>query len=623
MKNTKTSSKSHGLDKTKTMELKEKTVEQHKNKKPTYIYALGGLEEIGKNTYVVEYDDNIIVVDAGIKFANDTLLGVDGMIANYSSLLERQDKIKALVITHGHEDHIGAIVHILKKINIPKIIAPQLSIKLIEKKMSEYKGIHTPELITYADDDSFTFGDIKIDFFRVCHSIPDSFAVAFQTPNGNIVETGDFRFDFATEGDQTDLYRLMQISRRGVDVLLCESTSAEVPGFSESEKYIIKNIEDYIKNAKGRVFVSTFASNLSRIESIVAMAINRNRKVAILGKSMEANVKISRKLGYLKAKDSDFIQAKDIGTLPDDEVLVILTGSQGEENAALNVMASQKHSKVSLKPTDTIILSSNPIPGNYAQVEEMINKLYKLGVTVFENHPDKKIHASGHATRSEQQLMIKSIDPKYIVPIHGEYKMLRTLKKNAMDLGYDKDNIIIVKNGEVLQLLDHTLTTTSMTYEASPMYLNGHEINSDSSGLLRDRNTLSAEGIMDVLVTYSKDKQQISSVNVIIRGSFFAKESTTLVHKITSTVKSELTNLIKENNNYTEKDMFQIVYDNTKQLVWKWKRKNPIIIVEFYNLDEISQLIKDNKYYEVNDKNIHCKKELEDVEECLDVEMME
>ena len=594
-----------------------------KNDKPTYIYALGGLEEIGKNTYVIEYDNDLIIVDAGIKFANDTLLGVDGMIANYEVLLEKQDKIRALIITHGHEDHIGGIPHVLKKVKIPKIIAPQLSAKLIERKLSEYKNLHQPEIITYFDYDSFKFGEIIVDFFRVCHSIPDSFAVAFQTPNGNIVETGDFRFDFATEGDQTDLYKLMEISKRGVDVLLCESTSAEVPGFSESEKYIIKNIEDYIRNAKGRVFVSTFASNLSRIESIVAMGINMNRKIAILGKSMEANVKTSRKLGYLKAKDSDFVQAKDIPSLPDDEVLVLLTGSQGEETAALNVMASQKHTKVSLKPSDTVILSSNPIPGNYAQVEEMINKLYKLGVTVFENHPDKKIHASGHATRSEQQLMIKSVDPVYIVPIHGEYKMLRTLRKNAMDLGYEKEKIIIVKNGEVLQLLNHELTVTQTQYEASPMYLNGLEINSDSGGLLKDRNVLSSEGIVNVVLTYSPSKKHVSNANIIIRGSFFAKESTSLVHKITTSVKSEIVDFMKKQPSFTEKKLEEIAYNCTKQLVWKWKKKNPIIIVTFFNLDEISDLIKNKKYFEKKEEKKLNKKEFKEISENLDVEMMD
>lgn len=566
------------------------------NKTPTYIYALGGLEEIGKNTYVIEHGDDLLLIDAGIKFANDMQLGFDGLIANYNVLIEKQKKIKALIITHGHEDHIGGIVHILKKVSIPKIIAPVLSTKLIEKKLNEHKNIQKPEIIPYLDDDKFQFGQIEVDFFRVCHSIPDSFAVAFHTPNGNIVETGDFRFDFATSSDQTDLYKLMKIASRGIDLLLCESTSSEVPGFSESEKYIIKNIEDYIKQAKGRVFVSTFASNLSRIESIIAMGINLNRKVAILGKSMEANVKISRRLGYLKASDLDFIQAKDIANFPDNEILVILTGSQGEENAALNVMASQKHSKITLKPSDTIILSSNPIPGNFAAVEEMINNLYKLGVTVYENSPEKKIHASGHATRSEQQLMIQSIGAKYIMPIHGEYKMLKTLKKNAMDLGYDPNNIIIAKNGDVVQLLDHVVTLTNIHHNASPMFINGHDINENCYELLQERNTLSSEGIVKLLVTFSEHKKSVVNVTMLTRGSFYAKDFSSLVHKITSTLKHEISKEIS-NGNLDFKKLEEISISIAKPIIWRWIKKNPIFVINFLNFDNLINLSKNNDYF--------------------------
>lgn len=566
------------------------------NKTPTYIYALGGLEEIGKNTYVVEHGNDLVLVDAGIKFANDLLLGFDGLIANYSVLIEKQDKIKALIITHGHEDHIGGIVHILKKVKIPKIIAPVLSTKLIEKKLNEHKNIFKPEIIPYLDDDEFKFGEIEVDFFRVCHSIPDSFAVAFKTPNGNIVETGDFRFDFATSSDQTNLFKLMQIASRGIDLLLCESTSSEVPGFSESEKYIIKNIEDYIKEAKGRVFVSTFASNLSRIESIIAMGINLNRKVAILGKSMEANVKISRRLGYLKASDLDFIQAKDIVNYPDNEVLVILTGSQGEENAALNVMASQKHSKISLKPTDTIILSSNPIPGNFAAVEQMTNNLYKLGVTVIENSPEKKIHASGHATRSEQQLMIQSIGAKYVMPIHGEYKMLKTLKKNTMDLGYAPENIIIAKNGDVVQLLDHEVTLTDIHYNATPMFINGHDINENSYDLLQERNTLSSDGIVRILIVYSQNQKSIINVTLLTRGSFYAKDFSSLVHKITSTLKHEISKELN-NGNFDFKNLEEIVIGIAKPMIWRWIKKNPIFVIDFQNFDNLEKLSNNKDYF--------------------------
>lgn len=564
-----------------------------KTKTPTYIYALGGLEEIGKNTYVIEYNNDLIIVDIGIKFTNETFLGVNGMLANYDVLKQKQDKIKALVITHGHEDHIGAVVHLLRNVKIPKIIAPKLPSELIKKKVAEHKDIQLPKLIPYDDDCEFQVGDIKIDFLRVCHSIPDSFSVCFDTPNGKIVETGDFRFDFATDGDQTDLMKLMSIGQRNIDVLLCESTSSEVAGFSESEKYIIQNIIDYIRSSKGRIFVSTFASNLTRIEAIIVAAINLNKKIVILGKSMEANVKISRRLGYLKVKDSDFIQAKDMKDFPDNELLVILTGSQGEPTAALNVMAKGKHSKVSLKPGDTVILSSNPIPGNYAQVEDMINCLYKLGVTVYENSPEKKIHASGHATRSEQQLMIKGVNAKYLVPIHGEYKMLKTLKKNAMDLGYLPENIIIVRNGDVLELNDHVLTVSNVRHKFDPIYINGKEVNNQTTELFQERNQISSEGIVNLVVPYNKSKKYIANPNLSTRGCFYAKDCVNLTHKISHTIRHELTLFLQNHNDWDnaslEREMQNKVIDICKQNIWKQKKKNPIIKCEMINLEQLKQ----------------------------------
>lgn len=569
-------------------------------KNPTYIYALGGLEEIGKNTYVIEHGNSLVVVDIGIKFANSTLLGIDGMFANYDVLLKKQDKFKALVITHGHEDHIGAVVHLLRKIPVPKIIAPKLPVELIKKKIAEHKDIKLPEIIGYDDDCEFQIGDIKIDFMRVCHSIPDSFSVCFETPNGKIVETGDFRFDFATDGDQTDLFKLMEIGNRKIDVLLCESTSSEVPGFSESEKYIIQNIIDYIKAAKGRVFVSTFASNLSRIEAIIVEAINLGKKVAIIGKSMEANVKISRRLGYLKAKDNDFIQPKDIKDLPDNEVLVILTGSQGEPTAALNVMAQGKHSKVSLKPGDTIILSSNPIPGNFAQVEDMINALYKLGVIVHENNPDKKIHASGHATRSEQQLMLKGVNAKYLVPIHGEYKMLKTLKRNAIDVGYDPENIIIVRNGDVLELNDHVLSVSNIRHAYEPIYINGHEVNSKTRELLHERNQISSEGLINIVILVNLTKGLVLNPTVSTRGCFYAKESPQLIHKLSYTIKNQLLNIVKESSTLDKETTLKLLHSKVieiaKLIIWKAKKKNPIIRCEFVDMEQIKEEIKNKNF---------------------------
>ena len=568
-----------------------------KNEFSTYIYALGGLEEIGKNTYVVEYKDTLLVVDAGIKFTNETFFGVNGMIANYEVLIDKQDKIKALIITHGHEDHIGAIAHLLRKVNIPKIIAPKLPLELIKKRLNEYKDVKVPELVAYEDDSVIDIGDIKIDFFRVCHSIPDSFSVCFDTPNGKIIETGDFRFDFATDGDQTDLTKLMAIGQRNIDVLLCESTSSEVAGFSESEKYIIKNIVDYIKDAKGRIFVSTFASNLARIEAIIVASINLNKKIVILGKSMEANIKISRRLGYLKAKDSDFIQAKDINNYDDNEILVISTGSQGEPNAALSVMAQGKHSKVTFKPGDTVILSSNPIPGNYAQVEDLINSLYKLGLIVYENNPDKKIHSSGHATRSEQQLMIKSVNAKYLVPIHGEYKMLRTLEKNAFDIGYDKDHVLIVKNGDVLELNNHVLSYSTTRHPYQPIYINGQEVNTKTSELLNERNILSTEGVVNIVIAYNKTSLQTS---LTTRGCFYAKDCPQLSYKLSYSIKTELMKIIKDNNYDNLVELENLLKDKAKnicqQLIWKFKRKNPIIVCDTFNIDEIKVDIENKNF---------------------------
>ncbi|MDE5599680.1 MAG: ribonuclease J, partial [Ureaplasma sp.] len=289
-------------------------------KNKTAIYALGGLEEIGKNTYVVETEKSMIVVDAGIKFANSTMPGFDALVANFDYLKEKEHKISALVITHGHEDHIGGIPYLLKLVKIKKIIASSLTAQLITKKVSEHKDIVCPEIVIFDKLEDIKLHDIKIEFFRVCHSIPDSFGVGIHTNDGLIVSTGDFRFDFATNADNTDLVKLMEISNKKVDVLLCESTSAEVPGFSESEKYIIKNIEEIIRNAKGRIFLSTFASNLSRIEQVLKYVKSLNKKILMLGRSMETNIKISRKLGYLKMTDLDFIISKERSNYPDDEI---------------------------------------------------------------------------------------------------------------------------------------------------------------------------------------------------------------------------------------------------------------------------------------------------------------
>ncbi len=563
----------------------------------TYVYALGGLEEIGKNCYVIEHDDEIIVFDYGIKFANHELLGMNGMVANYQYLVENQDRIKALVITHGHEDHIGGIPYLLSQIKVPEIWAGTLPSKLIERKLKEFKDITIPPIHTFDDDTVIKTKHFEIDFCRVSHSIPDSFLVAIKTPNGHIVSTGDFRFDFATNGDETDLAKLTQIAQRDVSVLLCESTSSEVPGFSESEKYIINNLRNMIINAPGRVFISTFASNLARVEEIIAMSSELNRKVVIIGKSMEENVKTSRKIGYLDIDDDDLLTPKEANELPDENVLVILTGSQGEENAALNTMARGENSKITLKPTDTIILSSNAIPGNFESVELLVNSLYKKGVKVIENRPDCKIHASGHATRSEQQLMIRAVNPTYLFPIHGEVKMLKSLLRNAMDLGFNSENILITANGHKLALNDGVLSFTDQYVPATPIFIDGKTTSASASELISDRNVLSNHGMVNVTLIFNQDKTALVTNPIInAKGCFFTKTSGNLLAKCSHQIAEIVEKGLKEN--ITLEKIIEEVKEFTNSTILKWKKKDPLVNVIVFTRDPNKEKEMIEKYKE-------------------------
>ncbi len=553
------------------------------NVTPTYIFALGGLEEIGKNTYIIEHDDEIFMFDAGVKFANDEMLGMNGTVANFTYIKEHENNFKGLIITHGHEDHIGGITHLLRMVKVPVIYAPKLPAELIKKKILEHKDLTMPQIIEIDDNSIINSKHMEIDFCRVCHSIPDSFMVFVKTPNGNIVSTGDFRFDFATNGDETDLKKLMEFSSRNVDVLLCESTSSEVPGFSESEKYIINNLRTMIINATGRVFISTFASNLGRVEEIIDLSVRLGRRIAIMGKSMEENVRISRKIGYLNVDDEYFINPKDLNNYKDDEILVILTGSQGEELAALNVMSKGEHSKVTLKPTDTIILSSNPIPGNYESVERLTNNLYKCGVKIIENRPECKIHASGHATRSEQQLMIKAVDPKYIFPIHGEYKMLRSLQANAVDLGFDKEKILITINGHKLQLLNNVLSYTDIHVPAIPMYIDGKSVSSSSLDIIKERKVLSDNGVVHISIYLNEERKELLCEPIITtRGCFFTKTSTNFLNKLSQNLMNLINNKLRESQLYDENSLKMSIIDEAQTNIWRFKKKNPEFFISIF-----------------------------------------
>lgn len=555
--------------------------------KPTHIFALGGIEEIGKNMYVVEHDDEIYVIDCGIKFANSNdLLGVDSIICPFDYLVQNKDKIKGLIVTHAHEDHIGGIPYLLKTVSIPKIYAAKLSAGIIKKKLKEHKNL-LPFAFENIDDNKVIKSKyFTIEFFRVCHSIPDAFGIYFETPNGSVVSTGDFRFDFCTQGDESDILKMASLGRKNIDVLLCESTNAETPGFSISEKYIIAEIKKIIDNAIGRVFVSTFASNLGRIEEIIEIGIRNNRKICLMGRSMVTNIETSIDVGFLNVSKDCFIEARDIDKYQDRQVLILCTGSQGEEMAALNQMAIGKHPWITFKPTDLLIMSSNPIPGNYESVERLLNKLSRKNITIVTNKQEQRLHSSGHATETEQQLMFKLINPMYLVPIHGEYKMLRALKANAAAAGINPDNVFQVKNGQKLELLNHVLKPTDQFVDMYDVYVDGNNINSDSNGLLKFRRILSQDGVFNITILLDRNNKRIVDNPVIsTRGCIYAKSHYGLITKISYTIKSDIEQSMKNKNEpITDNEIRKICTNVASSFIWRHKKKSPLIRTTIFNV---------------------------------------
>ena len=524
------------------------------------------------------------MVDYGIKFASSDLLGINGIVANTAYFRENNRPIELLLLTHGHEDHIGGIPYLLQTTEVKKICAPVLATELIKRRLSEFKDLkYNPEIVPYDDDSTFSTKYFEVDFFRVCHSIPDSFGMCIKTPNGRIVSAGDFRYDFGKDTDDTNIHKLVEMSNRGIDIFLSESTNSDQPGFSISEDNIINNVETLIKNAKGRVFVATFASNLGRIEKILERAINLGRRVCIMGRSMEANIKTSRKLGYLKLSETDFITAKEIAGCKDSEVMVVLTGSQGEEMAALNQMAEGKYPKLSLKPSDTIIMSSNPIPGNFKSVEQLVNKLYKQGVIIHTNSPNFRIHSSGHATVQEQQMMLKVLRPKYLIPIHGESKMLKSLKKNAWGVNISPDNVFVLTNGLKVELKDHNLKLTNNRIDARPIYIDKKVASMSTSDLINKRRLLSEEGIFNIILTINlNSKKVVKNPMISTRGCFYAKDSTPLISKISFSIKNDVEESLAKGES-DKQELNEIITKIVKYYIWKNKKKNPIVTTTIFN----------------------------------------
>lgn len=518
----------------------------------TQVFALGGLGEIGKNMYCVRHNDEIIIVDAGVMFPDDDLLGIDYVIPDFTYLKKNENKIKYLLITHGHEDHIGAIPFLLKQVNIPKIYAPSQARELIEKKLTE-RNTKYKNLFTYDEKTKLKTKYFNIEFFRTTHSIPDSHGISIDTPNGTVVMTGDFKFDFTPVGPMSNLGKMAEIGKKGVKLLMSDSTNALSEGISLSESIVDENLGEIFSNNKNnRIILATFASNIYRLRNIIEICRENKRKVALFGRSMDTSIDIAIKCGYIKDK-SIFVTAEEANSLPPSKVCLLCTGSQGEPLAALSRIANGSHKQIKLLPNDVVIFSSSPIPGNSSSVSTTINKLYLKGVKVYTNGDETDIHSSGHANQEELKLMIRLFKPKYFAPYHGEYRMLKTHTDLAVLCDIPRKNTFVLNNGDILELSKDDVKKHGHI-ETDDIYVDGARIGDVGEIVIKDRILMSNNGILAIIVNIdSKNKKLINTPLITTRGYILVNESGELIKEIEEYSKNIINKKLKEKKvNYTD-----------------------------------------------------------------------
>ncbi|SMO54259.1 ribonuclease J1 [Melghirimyces algeriensis] len=496
------------------------------------IFALGGLDEIGKNMYVVQYGDDIVVIDAGLMFPGEEMLGIDIVIPDITYLVENQDKVRGILLTHGHEDHIGGLPYILRELNVP-IYGTKLTMGLVEHKLREAHMLNQTKRIVINSRSEIKLGSMKASFFKVNHSIPDAVGVCLDTPEGRVVHTGDFKFDMTpVNGQDAEIHKMAEIGKRGVLCLLSDSTNAERPGFTGSERTVGESLEAVFRKAKQRVIVATFASNIHRIQQVVDAASMHNRKLAVVGRSMVNVVNIGMELGYLRVPSDLLIDPDEINRLPAHKVAVMSTGSQGEAMSALTRMANGSHRKIEILPGDTVIFAATPIPGNERSVAHTVDQLFRVGANVvYSAGTQHGVHVSGHGSQEDLKLMLNLIKPKYFIPIHGEHRMLRAHGQLAESVGIRPENIFICDNGDLVEFSSGKARYGSKI-QTGKVLIDGLGVGDVGNIVLRDRKLLSQDGILVVVVTLAKNNGKVlSGPDIISRGFVYVRESEKLLEE--------------------------------------------------------------------------------------------
>ena len=538
------------------------------------IIPLGGLEQIGMNITAFEYGDSIVVVDCGLSFPEDDMLGIDLVIPDVTYLKENISKVKGFVITHGHEDHIGALPYVLKEVNVP-IYSTKLTLGLITNKLKEHNLVRSTKLKEVKHGQVINLGDFAIEFIKTNHSIQDASALAIYSPAGIVVHTGDFKVDYTPVfGDAIDLQRFAEIGKKGVLALMCDSTNAERPGFTRSERTVGKVFDSlFNEHRSARIIIATFASNVDRVQQIINTAYRFGRKVAVEGRSMVNIISVASELGYLRIPENTLIEIDQVKNYPDDKVVLITTGSQGESMAALSRMAANIHKKITIKPNDTIIFSSNPIPGNEKAVSKVINELSMKGAKVI----FQDVHVSGHACQEEIKLIYSLVKPRYAIPVHGEYRHLTAQKHVVEDLGIPKENIFILASGNVLEMDEYSAEVTGSVHTGA-ILVDGLGVGDVGNIVLRDRQHLAEDGIMIVVMTLERHSNVVlAGPDIVSRGFVYVRESEDLMEHAKEVVESALDSCLERNITDWGK-IKNVVKDALSEFLWKRTKRSPMIL---------------------------------------------